>query len=447
MKITFDPNLRVAGLGVVPWTRLGPEQWLPQYSIASLHDWDASDVAGTPPVFALADAGVINGKMNTQTLLETESFQELLDRELPGYDLLTYKPVTVPRPLAARKFLMTDKSFTRRYENKVWFRERFAGELDFPRFMVMSRDELGAEPSDLKRLLAGRSAIVLQDERLSGGKGTHLVSDHPSYQKALAALPSGNKVVVSDMVQSARERSIQACVTETEVFTGPLQRQVIREPLLVNPDTPGVNMFCGAEILNTDQGTETHAAAARMARRIGEALREDGYRGIFGVDFLLDAAGRLFVIEVNPRITGVTPLLSSLYKGEQGVPFYLLHILALGGYEYEITDRSADFTREGAMLIIHSLSGVPVTIKDLPESGVYRLEEGKPVLVRRSLAINDLAAGEFVFQRYIQPGTVAGKGGRLATLLFDRPVIDTNTNKLYNDVSRIITAMRDSIHT
>ncbi len=41
-------------------------------------------------------------------------------------------------------------------------------------------------------------------------------------------------------------------------------------------------------------------------RMVGEILAEEGFRGIFGCDYIVDASGRVFFIEVNPRKQGTT---------------------------------------------------------------------------------------------------------------------------------------------
>ncbi len=290
----------------------------------------------------------------------------------------------------------------------------------------------------------------MQDEQLSGGKGTFLIADYKQYLaalEALAELSKHSKVVVSDAIENAKERSIQACVTKDGVFTGPLQRQLVRHPLLANSDIPDGDKFCGAQIEVADQQTSLHAEAAAVAKRIGEVLRREGYRGIFGVDFLLDAAGQLLVLEVNPRITGVTPLLTALYRDNDGVPFYLLHLLELGEYEYTIEDARAHFDKEGSLLVLHSLARESVIIDTMPQSGTYKLEQGVLKFVSKDVHLHKLGPQEFILQEYMPPGMRIKPGGRIVTLQFARPVIDTETDKLYNEVAKLITTVRQNITT
>lgn len=453
MKIRVDSDIKLAGIGLVPWTRLGPQQWLDDYAIASMYGWDMHDEPGMPRVYALSDEKARLPKLpklNTQALLRTKEFQQLLDDKLPGYDILTYKPVRIPEPLVGRKFLMVDPEFTERFENKVWFRERFAGTLNFPAFKVYARTSLSQTPEAFQELMAGRERIVIQDEALTGGKGTFIVGDFGRYRWALKELEELSKhgnVVISDIIEGAAERSIQGCVTRYGVVTGPLQRQIVAHPLLANLQVASGDKFCGAEIIDDDQNTPVHKEAQAVAQIVGEALKNAGYRGIFGVDFLLDEKGELFVLEVNPRITGVTPLLTALDEQGKGVPFYLLHLLELGGYPYEIQDASSDLQTGGSLLVLHSLENVPVYLKSAPQSGTYALKDGEAAFIRKDIRLRPLAENEFIIQQYMPPGMPIKPGGRLVTMQFGRKVIDGNSNSLYNHILTVIEKIQKQIIT
>lgn len=453
MKIRFNQDIKIAGIGIVPWTRLGPEEWLKDYAIASLYGWDVADADGMPPVFALSDTGCPLpqlAKLNTKHLLATTEFQELLNTHLPGYDLLTYKPVEIPAELADRKFLMVNPSFTARFENKAVFREMFEGKIRFPAYTIVQRADLHKDEATFAQLMGSRSRIVLQDEQLSGGTGTHIVSTFEEYQKAvddLNAMSQHSRVVVSEAISSPKERSIQCCVTRHGVLTGPLQRQIVRDPLLANMAVAEGDKFCGAQILAADQKTKAHAEATEIAQKIGMVLQAEGYRGIFGIDFLMDESGELYVLEINPRITGVTPLLTAMYKGEEGIPFYLLHLLELGGYDYTVDDTHAEFDKDGALLVVHSLETHPVRVLKTPSSGTYCVRNDELVKLSDNIDLAGLRGQEFIIQEYIPAGMPVKPGGRFLRLQFATAVIDFETDVLYNSTSTIIKTVQKHIVT
>ena len=103
MKVLYDDRLKIAGIGIYPWARLGPQMWFRDYKIASLFDWDITTIDGLE-VYSLHDyAGEQShqGKNNTPTLLENPLFLQMLENFFSGYAMLTYKPVRTPKELSA----------------------------------------------------------------------------------------------------------------------------------------------------------------------------------------------------------------------------------------------------------------------------------------------------------------------------------------------------------
>ena len=50
-------------------------------------------------------------------------------------------------------------------------------------------------------------------------------------------------------------------------------------------------------------------AAAPIIEATGQYLHDQGYIGLVGIDVLQDSAGRYFLVDVNPRLTGISPFL------------------------------------------------------------------------------------------------------------------------------------------
>jgi hypothetical protein len=448
MKVLFDNSLKVAGLALVPWNRLGPENWLPNYKIASLYDWGGADSHDLPDIFTV-DSDKVTSKLdrfNTTSLLKTSEFEDLLKTNLSGYDLLTYRPVRIPDSMSSFRFLMSDTVTAQSYENKVEFRSRLKGELAFPEFEISSIAELESVNTPYIYFKDKWGKFIIQDEKMSGSKGSFVITSPGDYDNALSILVrqgTDRRLVISALVEEAVEFSIQGCATNNGVFLGPLQRQIIKHELLCNPSLEG-DKFCGAAILKSDQNTDLHNEVQKSAEIIGQHLLKDGYRGVFGVDFLQGQSGKLYPLEVNPRLTGVTPLLNALYS-EEHVPFSLLHILELGGYDYQITDKTVNFESEGGMLIVHSLKPDATKVKETLKSGTYSLEDMQIKRQSGQVKLKNLNDNEFIVQNIVAKDMSIKPGGRLAAVYFNRNIIDKNTNKLYNDILNVAQMIQDNI--
>ena len=47
----------------------------------------------------------------------------------------------------------------------------------------------------------------------------------------------------------------------------------------------------------------------KMIEPAGKYLHECGYVGVVGIDILQDGSNNMFLVDVNPRLTGITPFL------------------------------------------------------------------------------------------------------------------------------------------
>lgn len=443
MNIRFDTSLKIASVAKSPWVRRGPERWLPEYAVASYYGWDlpAGQSSRLVPVTEYVDKSewpsVKQGEMQASAV-----FQKMIDECLPGYDILPATMKGAVEAMPGRRILGNDYRMTAEFENKAFFRRRFSDRLEFPSFQIKPIDMMQAEESDFASLMAGRERIVLQDTELKAGKGTYIVSDLTEYRHALQSIrdqSGSDEVVISDFIRGGTEFSIQGCVCAERTYTGPLQQQIVRHPLLAKIDHADTEKFCGVQIVGADQDSAAHQQARQAAEIVGADLRAAGYRGIFGLDFMCDSDSKLYLLELNPRITGATPLLSSLCVGGQ-VPFLLLHLLELGGYDYGVDGDSQPRWDEGALLLIHSQNDNFAIVERLPKSGTYRFDGDRLEWRHSNIELSEAGDGEFVLQAYQPLGSHIKPGGRLVCLLYKSPVADA-AGQLYETVERTVQAV------
>jgi hypothetical protein len=375
-------------------------------------------------------------------LLRDPQFQQKLLGDFKDYAILTQHPVWIPKALAARKFLFIERKFRDNYENKAAGRQNLAGIVDFPPYKVFDRHALRPVLSDFKAVMGGRREVILQDERLSGGAGSIIIADFQQYETALASLEMrtrAKRLVVSDVIRPARERSIQACVTKHGILTGPLQRQVMRQPALVDPAMWGSDQYCGFQVVASDQGNELNRQAAAAAEAVGRHLQSQGYKGIFGIDFMADESGKLWTIEVNPRLTSTTSLLSQAWQ-PGNAPLLLLHILEIGGYEYQLKGEPQPYSGSFASLLLHTRKAGMSKSAGMPDSGRYSFAGG----LKKLDASTDFAAigeSEFCLYSYVAGNVPAKPGARLANAIFRQAVTGSNDEKLLPAIATAITSL------
>lgn len=438
MQVKYDKSIKIAGIGVFASARYGLNLWFNNSKIVSLfNDPDFPSLSFEKYLKAPYD-----GKRSTQALLYDSRFQDMLIKELKGYHVLTYKPVEVPSRLVSSgvNFISGSKSMVQissKFENKAWFRRKFLNSgINIPRHKIYKWQDLKTDEDFYNNLRGNREIFVIQDAVLSGGKGTSIVKDFEDYKATVeSAYNAQGEVVVSDFVSNSQDMSIQGVVTRYGIFIGPAHRQIVAHPQLLDPSIKGSDLFCGVEIRNSDQNSTVHQKLTKNAKIIGEELQKSGYCGIFGVDSLV-SGNEVHTIEVNPRITGATPLLTVNYKEGAHVPFYLLHMLELLDANYEIKDVSRSNEYSDCSLVIPRLlggAGSPGRMKGL-RTGLYdeKLRRGGDFLG----AGDEMSGKRLVFSYKPSPWKPNGSQ-KIASIFLWENALDSNGN-IVNSVQEVI---------
>lgn len=447
MKITYDKHTPLTVVGLAPWPRLGLEPYFETSAIACLFNWDMP--AGVGPSLIVASDKVrkqmTEQALSTAGLLQNSTFQAQLVRDAVPGKILGYRAVNVPQSLLAAGFSASviDPSIAPELENKVQFRQKFAlTDIPFPPFTIVTRADISATQGQLDALLDGRTAIVVQDEALSNGRGTFVVRSVADLAHALQVIEEnhgGTRLVISDYLSEAHERSVQCVATQYGVFVGPLQKQIIGNELLTSSGNIHAGIFGGAEISPNDECIAQYPEIKQYAEQIGAEISKMGYRGIFSIDCLVTKDGEVFVLEINPRITGITPLLTTF---NYDIPFYLLHVLEQAGIPYNIADYTVDpIVPDIAMLVVRARNDLPCVISEQLMSGRYRLTD--MVLQERTYRITVETPGkELLLQQFRPKGSLLEPGGHLATVFVNGAVLDAQ-DKLKPGITKALQEIRE----
>jgi hypothetical protein len=149
-----------------------------------------------------------------------------------------------------------------------------------------------------------RRPLVLQSPRSQSGKRTWAVDDDAGWQALVAELP-GRPARASELVEG-RPGTLNAVVDRrgAVVVTAPIV-QATGIPWL----TPYALGSCGNDFTWRPLPHPGDDAAV-LAERLGVELALRGYRGQFGIDFVLGPDGPS-LIEINPRLTASFALYSA----------------------------------------------------------------------------------------------------------------------------------------
>ncbi|MCU0298590.1 MAG: ATP-grasp domain-containing protein [Candidatus Nanopelagicales bacterium] len=165
--------------------------------------------------------------------------------------------------------------------------------------------------------------VVLRVSRSSGGAGVYLVKDADELERTWPG-GSDHLVAVGPFIEDALPINIGAVVFSPElVALHPASIQLIGLP----DCTTRPFGYCGNDFRAFAALDESVVAAVESSTlQVGRWLGSHGYRGAFGVDFLLKE-GILYFAEVNPRLQGSTAVAAAMAT-RAGEPDLLLDHLA-----------------------------------------------------------------------------------------------------------------------
>lgn len=175
--------------------------------------------------------------------------------------------------------------------------------------------------------------FILQFNRAHTGLGTMLIESEAQLREIQTKFPN-RPVRITQFVSGSMLTSNNVVFSDSMV-TGNISYQITGiAPFTDNPFTTIGNDFALPHQLLS---AELKKHYCTMVEKIGEKLRADGWKGLFGVDVLLDeTAQKLYLIEINARQPASTTFESQLQKqeNEQGLTTFEAHLLALFGIPF-----------------------------------------------------------------------------------------------------------------
>jgi len=222
--------------------------------------------------------------------------------------------------------------------------------------------------------------LVVQLPYGDSGATTFFIATEADYRLHAALIAAQPLVKIMRRIH-CRQLTIEGCVTRHGTAVGPLMTEMIGFPEL----TPFQGGWCGDEVFGAGASNLLSPALRQVAYGItsalGTELRQQGYWGCFGLDFLLDqVSGDIYLGELNPRITGVTPLTSQTALDQNAPPLLLLHLLEALGVAYTLDLAqynqpwlSATATSCWSQLILERTAAGAERFTQVPPSGVWRM--------------------------------------------------------------------------
>lgn len=447
-------NYSLVGIAVNPFNRLGLEDYCPNYRIASLrYPMESVYIEKKIKLLSLEKNIIphhLNLPRNSASVITHPATSRWLS-SLPHQPLLI-PYYTSPRIDAAAlthqwRVAANHWSFGKKlFENKSQFRA-ILKKLNLP-FVP------GEQIDSLKTLIAKKKVYlnrygpvsVIQHPTRGGGRGTFFIRNEKDWREMTEMLAEEppTSLIISHFIEGPSP-SATGCVLPHGIVSTNLQLQILDAPVCYNFKTKkGNGRFCGHDWTNSALlPPQAQQQAHLIMERVGVYLAAKGYRGIFGIDFVLDKNDQtLYPVELNARLLGSFPTLTMVQQLNNEAPIFALHSLSflddninklLGELNLEALNSIMRRNKQGGQLILHNKEGSFCRNKAELKPGVYILKRNNLKFVREGYKLNDLySEKEFLITDGVPwKGSAFSPNRRLCRIITLSNLLDgTEANKL-----------------
>jgi hypothetical protein len=303
--------------------------------------------------------------------------------------------------------------------------------------------------SALKKLAAAAKLgndLVVQLPYGDSGRTTFFIKSDADWKKWSEKLV-GEQLKVMKRINHL-PGTVEAVATRHGTLVGPMQIDITGFGEL----TPYKGGWCGNDAFTTGYGRE-RKAVLRMAQRLGRRLYEAGYKGAFCMDFLIDTDTReVYLGEINPRISGASPLTNLITSIYGGCPMFLFHMLEFMDIDYEadiprIQERWSEFDNWSQLILKYPQDEVSL-ISRAPASGIWRMDaKGDVALVRKSIDWFLVSDEDEAFYMRVYTGGDYRYYGADMGILVSRGRMQTDDRQLTDRAKRWAAAINSKFQT
>jgi len=415
LKEFFRQNVKtpIFGIGVYAFDRLGLEEIVPDYRILALrHSLDTELIEKDIKVLSL-EKGMgtkhINEPRNSTTILKLEKTKKYLSK-FKNPPLLVYKPSLKMEQVCQENnwhLIANPSSFGKElFENKIKFRK------------ILQEIGIATPPGKITPVdklhyghLMNKYGLpfVIQHPTKGGGKGTFFIKSLDDFENAVRKLkgkwdedeekeitPPG-EVIVAQFIQGPSP-SATGCVTRQGVLAAHPQYQIIDSPLLYNSDK-GNGLFCGHDWTSSSFSEKVLKQIYQSTKKIGQYFQQKNYRGIFGLDFIMDKkTNEVYVVECNPRLLATLPAFNMSQLLNDEVSLLACHVLEFLDIDYQMdiaaVNKSIQRERIGSQMFLHNLTGRWSKNHKQVKAGIYKLKQDRIKYLRPGYDLKHLKGKE-----------------------------------------------------
>jgi len=287
--------------------------------------------------------------------------------------------------------------------------------------------------------------VVVQTPYGDSGKTTFFISSEDDWRRHAAAIVDQEVKVMKRINHKAA--AVEAVITRHGTVVGPFMTDLTGYPEL----TPYKGGWCGNDLFPGALSEDHRERAVTLVRRLGDRLSQEGYRGFFEVDVLVDLdTDEVYLGELNPRISGASSITNVTAGAYADIPLFLFHLLEYMDVDFavdvdEINQRWKDLAALDvwSQIVMKETSPGVERIDAAPRTGQWFLDDDGQLHFRRAaLDWHQLQEeSECFWLRVYGPGDYRYKGADLG-ILVTKGRLQTDESQLTPRCRQLIEAIR-----
>ena len=260
--------------------------------------------------------------------------------------------------------------------------------------------------------------LVVQTPYGDSGRTTFFIKTEADWNKNAKEM-KGEQLKIMKRINHM-PGTMEVCVTRHGTISGPIQTDITGFEEI----TPYKGGWCGNDVWPKIFNAKIRRDLRNIASKLGDQLFQEGYKGVFCMDFLLDTDdGTPYLGEVNPRISGASPLTNLITSHYGGVPLFLFHMLEYLDVDYEIDLKKVqnrwneyDFWSQ---LVLKQTEDKVRLLTHAPRSGVWSMDKYGGIAFDRSDLdwTNVIDNDEAFYLRVYREGDYTYKGADLGIIV------------------------------
>lgn len=390
-----------------PKDGLGLEDIFP-YKIISFDDHPIRELITTDTFALMAATSEQPKRRSTSVLLkhpQTKKFIDSFNQYQPN--IFTYKPSPSLENICDKnhwKLLANPAKINRQFEHKIEFAQ-YLTDLDLPqpKYEIKKLNDI-----DFK-YFANKfdPEFFLQFPRGFAGSTTFLIKSATDLDK-IKQNYLNYPAKISRKI-TGPTYTLNACVVNPTVNPDNI---IIQRPFYQITNIPELNPSPGGTCGNIYSSDLSIISDLNQlyadTKKFGRLLHQHDYRGIFGLDFVIDEnTGQHYFIECNPRLTASIPMISKLQVKNNEVPILALHLMEFLDLDYQLDDSAIEKIYQnptiGSQIIFRNTDNISQPAPIVVETGIYQVKR-KELKVKSIIDLKDLLLDNSDNLEFLRPG-------------------------------------------